>query len=213
MIKIGIVEDNSFLAQSLMKKLKLFEGFSFQFHAVNGLDLLEQLAEGVEVDVILMDIQMPQMNGIEATRAVLQKHPQIKILMLTVVDDDQHIYEAIQAGAVGYLLKESTPQNIYESIKNAMAGGAALSPEVAMKAMKMIQNPNRVQKEKIDFALSTRELDVLQQLCKGLNYKQISNNLDISPNTVRRHTENIYKKLEVHNKVEAMQKAFEYKLV
>lgn len=213
MIKIAIAEDNSFLAQSLINKLGLFDDFKVKFQAVDGEDLLSKLENNSNVDVILMDIQMPNMDGIEATRLITQKYPQIKIIMLTIMDNEQSIYESIKAGAIGYLIKESSPQDLFDSIQEIIKGGAPMSPEIARKAMKIIQNPDVVNKENIDFKLTSREKDVLYHLSKGSNYNQIASNLIISPNTVRRHMENIYKKLEVHNKAEALQVAYQNNLV
>ncbi|MDG1331680.1 MAG: response regulator transcription factor [Crocinitomicaceae bacterium] len=213
MIKIALAEDNSFLSNSLINKLGLFDEFKVKYHAVNGQELLVKLQDDSNIDVILMDIQMPEMNGIQATKAIAQKYPQIKVIMLTILDEDQTVYEAIQAGAIGYLVKESSPQEIYDGIIQSLSGGAALSPNIALKAMKIIQNQGEMSKEASNFDLSERELQVLQQLTKGLNYKQIASNLIISPNTVRRHLENIYKKLGVTNKVEATQKAYRNNLV
>lgn len=213
MIKIAIAEDNSFLAHSLINKLGLFDDFKVKFHAFNGQELIAKLQNDSNVDVVLMDIQMPEMNGILATQEITKKYPHIKIIMLTILDEDQTVYEAIQSGATGYLVKESGPQEIYDAIVQTIKGGAALSPNIALKAMKIIQNPESVNKERSDFNLSERELQVLQQLTKGLNYKQIASNLIISPNTVRRHQENIYKKLGVTNKVEAVQLAYKHHLI
>lgn len=213
MVKIALAEDNGFLADSLIKKLGLYDDFQVKFHAYDGQELLDLLAKDANVHIVLMDIQMPGMNGVEATKAVNDRYPNIKVIMLTVLDDEQSIYEAIQAGAVGYLLKESSPEDIRKAVVEAVEGGASMSPSVAMKAMKMIQQPDSIQQEEVDFKLSPREVDVLKQLSKGLNYRQIAVNLFISPNTVRRHTENIYQKLKVHNKAEALQVAYRYRLV
>lgn len=213
MIKIAIAEDNSFLAQSLNNKLGLFDDFKVKFHAVDGEELISKLEINSNVDVILMDIQMPNMDGISATKIISQKFPQIKIIMLTVVDSEQSIYESIQAGAIGYLVKESSPQEIYDSIYEILDGGAPMSPEIARKAMKIIQNPDIITKEQLNFNLTVREKEVLYHLSKGSNYNQIASNLTISPNTVRTHIEKIYKKLEVHNKAEAIQIAYQNKLV
>lgn len=213
MIKIAVAEDNSFLAQSLINKLGLFDDFKVKFHAIDGEDLLANLEVNSNLDVILMDIQMPNLNGIEATQQVSQKYPHIKIIMLTVIDDEQSIYESIKSGAIGYILKESSPQEVFDSIHEIMNGGAPMSPEIARKALRIIKNPESLQEEALDFNLSTRETDVLNQLCSGLNYQQIASNLIISPNTVRRHMENIYKKMEVKNKAELVQKAYKYRLI
>ncbi len=213
MIKIALAEDNSFLAQSLINKLGLFDDFKVKFHAIDGEDLLASLELNSNVDVILMDIEMPNLNGVLATQEVSKKYPHIKVIMLTVVDDEQSIYESIKSGAIGYLLKESTPKEIFDSIHEIMEGGAPMSPEIARKALRIIQNPGGIEDDQVDFNLSKRENEVLKQLCTGLNYQQIAANLIISPNTVRTHIENIYKKMEVKNKAELVQKAYKHRLI
>ncbi|MFK8037135.1 MAG: response regulator [Crocinitomicaceae bacterium] len=213
MIKIAIAEDNSFLANSLINKLGLFDEFKVKFHVLNGELLISKLDSDSNIDIILMDIQMPTMDGIQATKIIAQKYPQIKIIMLTVLDSEQAIYESVKNGAVGYLVKESKPEEIKFSIEQAINGHASMSPSITLKAMKIMQNPDSISEEKKDFNLSRRETEVLSQLCKGLNYNEIANNLFISPNTVRRHIENTYKKLEVSNKAQAVQTAFENRLV
>ena len=213
MIKIALAEDNGFLAASIRQKVELFADLEFVFHASNGEQLLEQMKEHEGIDVILMDIQMPEMDGIEATRQVLRSHKDVRVIMLTVLDSEQSIYEAIKTGASGYLLKESGPDEIHSAIVQATQGGASMSPTVAMKAMQMIQDPERVARESPEFDLSDREQEVLRHLSDGLNYKQIASLLFISPHTVRRHIENVYQKLGVHNKAEALQIAYRYRLV
>lgn len=213
MIKIAIAEDNSFLANSLINKIGLFEDLQVKFLAVDGEDIVHKLAKDANIDVVLMDIQMPNMNGIEATQIITNKYPQIKIIMLTIMDSEQAIYDSIKAGAVGYLIKESKPQEIYEAIIRSMEGAATLSPTIAFKAMNIIRKPENISDEKEDYGLSGRELDVLVQLSKGLNQYEIGSNLSISPNTVRKHTENIYKKMQVNNKAEALQLAYQNRLV
>ena len=213
MIKIALAEDNNFLAHSLINKLGLFDEFKVKFHAFDGEELLSTLQTDSNIDVILMDIQMPVMDGILATEKVTKLYPHIKVIMLTVLDTEQSIFEAIRAGAIGYLVKESSPQDIYDSIHEILQGGAPMSPSVARKAMKIIQNPNVVEAQTKNFNLSERESQVLKHLCNGLNYNQIASNLIISPNTVRRHIENIYKKLDVNNKSEAQQLAYQFNLV
>ncbi|TRX41513.1 response regulator [Flavobacterium restrictum] len=209
MIKIAIVDDNSFLIKAAQEKLSFFEDFSLKFSADNGFDLVEKLEKNHNVDLILMDIEMPKMNGIDATCFVKQKYPQIKIIMLTVFDNDENIFNAIKAGADGYLLKEVNPKELHQGILDTMNGGATMTPSIAMKTLKLFRNP-------IDFAvvancedikLTTREIEVLEQLSKGLKYNLIADNLFLSVGTIRKHIENIYTKLQVHNKLEAIQKA------
>lgn len=216
MIKIAIAEDNSLLAKSIEEKLGFFQDeIKFKFRGINGKDLIKKLELDYNVDVILMDIQMPEMNGIEATEIISNKFPHIKIIMLTVLDDENYIFKAIQAGANGYILKDEPPKKLLESIIEINQGGAPMSAGIALKAMKLLRNPIEkdefISDEKID--LTIREAEVLNHLSKGFDYKQIAEFLSISPATVRKHIENIYIKLQVHNKVEAIQKATKHRLI
>jgi DNA-binding NarL/FixJ family response regulator len=215
MIKIAIAEDNVFLLAAVKEKLSFYDDLRFKFHGINGEDLLQKLEQDHNIDVILMDIQMPGMNGIDTTALVKSRHPQIKIIMLTVFDDDENVFNAIRAGADGYLLKETDPGSLHRGIVEIMSGGASMSPSIAMKTLKLLRNP--VTPAPVarpgDVNLSARETGILEQLSKGLNYQQIADNLNIAPPTVRKHIENIYKKLQVHNKMEAVQKASKYGLL
>lgn len=216
MYKIAVAEDNSLLAKSIQEKIGFFgDELRFKFRGINGQDLLQKLAQDCNVDVILMDIQMPEMNGIEATKRVVEKYPHIKVIMLTVLDDENHIFQAIQAGANGYILKDEPPHKLLSGILEIMQGGAPMSTGIALKALRMLRNPldnpTEELEEKMD--LSARETDVLQQLSKGFVYKQIAENLHISPSTVRKHIENIYVKLQVHNKIDAVSKAQKQRII
>ncbi|MCC4212871.1 response regulator transcription factor [Leeuwenhoekiella parthenopeia] len=214
-VRIAIAEDKFFLAQSLKEKLSFFKDFDLRLTAENGQVLIEKLQEQPNIDLILMDIEMPVLNGIEATSQVKEQFPHIKVIMLTVFDDDIHVFKAIQAGADGYLLKETPPEALKSGIEETLAGGAAMNPTIAMRTLKLLRNPDAVshleQQEQI--ALSQREIEVLEQLAKGLSYTKISENLVVSPSTVRKHIENIYKKLQVHNKLEAVKKARKNNLI
>lgn len=209
MIKIAIVDDNSFLIKAVQEKLSFFEDFSLKFTANNGLDLIEKLESNHNVNLILMDIEMPKMNGIEATEFVKNKYPQIKIIMLTVFDNDENIFKSIKAGADGYLLKEVNPKELKEGIIETLNGGAAMTPSIALKTLKLLREPIIFDDckpcDKVN--LTAREIEVLEQLSKGLKYDAIAQNLFLSAGTVRKHIENIYSKLQVHNKLEAIQKA------
>ena len=212
-IKIAIAEDNSFLLKTILEKLSFFENIEVKFSAFNGLELLEKLEKDSNVHLILMDIEMPKMNGIEAVAQVSQKYPQIKTIMLTVFDDDEHIFKAIQAGASGYFLKEVDPKTLHQGILDTLEGGAAMTPSVAMKALKLLRNPPDFSQPVEEIKLTAREIEILEQTSKGLNYNQIGENLFISPKTVRKHTENIYQKLQVHSKLEAVQKAVKNRII
>ena len=209
MIKIAIVDDNSFLIKTIQEKLSFFEDFMLKFTAFNGLDLIEKLEKNHNIDLILMDIEMPKMNGVEATEIIKNKFPHIKIIMLTVFDNDENIFKSIKAGADGYLLKEVNPKDLNQGINETLNGGATMTPSIAMKTLKLFRNPvvfeNQTNKEQ--YNLTTRETEVLEQLSKGLKYNAIADNLFLSAGTIRKHVENIYAKLQVHNKLEAIQKA------
>ena len=215
MIKIAVVEDNSFLIKTVQEKLSFFEDFSLKFTAENGLDLIEKLEKNHNIDLILMDIEMPKMNGIEATERIKNKYPQIKIIMLTVFDNDENIFKSIKAGADGYLLKEVNPKDLYQGIIDTMNGGATMTPSIALKTLKLFREPIVFEEmpNKEEYNLTTREIEVLEQLSKGLKYNAIADNLFLSVGTVRKHVENIYTKLQVHNKLEAIQKAKNNKLI
>jgi DNA-binding NarL/FixJ family response regulator len=214
-IRLAIVDDNSFLIHAIREKLSFFEDIIIKHTALNGAELLAKLEESHHVDIVLMDIEMPILNGIETTQIVKQKYPQIKIIMLTAFDNDENIFNAIKAGADGYLLKEIKPNELYEGIKETLDGGAAMNPSIAMKTLKLLRNPLTIEneKDKEDISLSKREVEVLEQLSAGLSYTMIAQNLFLSPSTVRKHIENIYQKLQVHSKIEAVQKAKRHNLI
>ena len=133
MIKIAIVDDNLFLQKTVQEKLSFFEDVEIKSKSLNGKELLQKLEKNSNLDLILMDIEMPEMNGVEATAEVKKCYPHIKILMLTVFDNDEKIFKSIKAGADGYLLKEINPQELYNSIKETLSGGAAMTPSIALK--------------------------------------------------------------------------------
>lgn len=208
MIKVAIVDDNIFLQKTVQDKLSFFDTIEIKFKANNGEDLLGKLEKNHNIDLILMDIEMPKMNGIEATENVKNKYPQIKIIMLTVFDNDENIFNSIKAGADGYFLKEVNPEELYHGIQETLNGGAAMTPSIALKTLKLLRDPivfDNINKE--EYNLSIREIEVLEQLSKGLTYNLIAENLFLSVGTIRKHVENIYTKLQVHNKLEAIQKA------
>lgn len=209
MISVVLVDDNSFLINSTLEKLSFFEDIDIKFTANDGKELLTKLIKDSKVDLILLDIEMPEMDGIEVTQAVKSNYPQIKVIMFTTFDNDENIFKAIKAGADGYLLKEISPNNLYNSIKETLNGGASMTPSIAMKTLRLFRNPIDIDLyvEKEDVNLSVREIEVLEQLSSGIKYEAIGCNLNLSTGTIRKHVENIYKKLQVHNRLEAIQKA------
>lgn len=204
--RIAIVDDNNFLIKSVKDKLSFYPDVTIAFIANDGQQCLNKLEVDARIKLILMDIEMPRLNGIEATALIKQKYPQIKIIMLTVFDDDVNIFKAIQSGADGYLLKETSSPELYKAILQTLEGGAAMTPSIALKTLKLLRSPLAVDEKtnEENIQLSGREVEVLEQLAAGLPYTAIADNLFISPSTVRRHIENIYKKLQVHSKMEAV---------
>lgn len=215
MIRIAIVDDNTFLQKTIQDKLSFFADVEVRMKVIHGQDIIEKLEKNHNLDLILMDIEMPKLNGIEATAIIKSKFPQIKIIMLTVFDNDENIFKAIKAGADGYFLKEVNPQELYNGIQETLSGGAGMTPSIALKTLKLLREPlvfdDSIAKEEI--SLTSREIEVLEQLSKGLKYNAIAENLFLSPGTIRKHVENIYTKLQVHNKLEAIQKAKNNKLI
>lgn len=213
--KIAVIDDNNFLIKSVRDKLSFFDETTISFTANNGIECLEKLAVNRLIDLILMDIEMPKLNGIETTALVKQKYPQIKIIVLTVFDDDENIFNAIQAGADGYLLKDTEPKELYNAILQTREGGAVMTPSIALKTLNLLRSPleEKTEEEDETIKLTNREIEVLEQLATGLPYTSIAENLIVAPSTVRRHIENIYHKLQVHSKIEAIALARKKRLI
>lgn len=208
MIKVAIAEDISKIANALKEKVELSPDFQITFMAKNGREIRDYIFQGNRPDVIIMDINMPEMDGISATRLITEQLPSIKIIMSTVFDDQQYLFDAIMAGACGYLLKDEPPVKIHKSIFEALEGGAPMSSIIAQKSLQLIRrNSESKVIVQADFELTKRELEILEEISKGLTYDQISDRLYISNGTVRKHIENIYRKMKVHNKIEAIEKA------
>lgn len=206
-VKIAIAEDKRDLREALKVNLGYFTEIEVVFTAANGDDIVNK-CDAVRPEVILMDIEMPVMNGIEATKKIKEKFPEIKVLMLTVFDDDTRIMEAIIAGANGYLLKEEHPGKIVDAVQHLMEGGAPMSTSIAVKTLNILRcqhSQNEVSKD--EFGISEREMQVITRMANGQNYNEVSDSLMISPKTVRNHIQNIYTKLQVNSKLEAIDKA------
>lgn len=206
-IAISIAEDNHFALRACLQKLATAPQFKVVFKSANGRELVDGLAAH-PTDVVLMDIEMPLLNGVDATAELKKRYPQIKVIMLTTFDDDERIFQAILAGASGYLLKEESAEALVAAIQDVLNGGAAMSAGIALRVLTMMRRAAPAPQPEVDFGLTTREMELLEQLKAGLTYERIADNLSISSGTVRKHIENIYRKLRVNNKVEAVQKAF-----
>src|SRR5258705_1298930 len=210
-IRVTIFEDNNSLRQSLYQLINGSDGFKCMGAFEDCLNLIKNI-EDTKTDVVLMDIQMPGINGIEAVGMLKEKYPGLKILMQTIFEDNEKIFNSILAGASGYILKNSSPSRILDFIKETYEGGAPMSPSVATKVMKMVvdQSPNA---KVNNFNLTEREKEILSCLVKGMSYKLIADACFISIDTVRGHIRSIYEKLHVHSKGEAIATAIRSKIV
>jgi len=212
-IRIVVAEDNAFALQVILDKLRNASDVVVCATVTNGQDLMRKIPDLGRIDLILMDIEMPVMDGIEATRQLKAQFPGIKVLMLTIFDDDENIYNSILAGADGYILKEERGDKILACMTETLEGGAGMSAGVAARVLRMMKNAPAPTTSNQHFDLTPREIEILEQLKAGLSYEKIGENLFISYGTVRKHIENVYRKLQVHNKVEAVQKAIKANLV
>ncbi len=210
MIKVALYEDNDTLRTSLSSLLQSSEEFEFLGAYNSPVDILLHCKKTLP-DVILMDVDMPILNGIEATKIVKEHFPEVNVLILTVFEDKAKLFSALQAGASGYLLKKSKVMEIVEAIHEIYHGGSPMTPEIARKVLEYFNQPKITQSE--ENALSDREIDILKCLVDGDSYKMIAANCFISMGTVRSHINNIYKKLHVNSKSEAVVKALRDKLV
>lgn len=204
MIKIAIVEDNNALRQSLTNLLNQTEGMKCVASLNNLLNVVSELNKS-EPDIVLMDIGLPNISGIEGVRTVKENFNTIEVLMFTVFEDVDKIFEALKAGASGYLLKKSSPEEITEAIRSLYYGGSPMSASIARKVILSFQNNNTHPRE--DFQLTTRENEILYSLVDGLSYKKIAEKYFISISTVRTHICHVYEKLHVNSKAQAVAKA------
>ena len=210
-IRVTIFEDSESLRTSLFHVINESPGFKCVGAHEDCLNLMEDIAKD-KPDVVLMDIQMPGINGIEAVIMLREKYPLLKILMQTIFEDNDKIFQSILAGASGYILKNTSPARILEFIKETYEGGAPMSPSVATKVLKMVADQSTPTKQ-INFNLSDREKEILSSLVEGMSYKMIADACFISLDTVRSHIKNIYEKLHVHSATEAVAKAIDQKIV
>lgn len=203
MIKVAIVEDNKDVRNNLIKIFELLGEVEVQLVAENGKELLQKLASGIRPEVILMDVEMPEMDGIEATREAKNLYPNIPIVILTVVNQRDNVFNALKNGANGYILKGEKPKAILEAVKQAKEGRLPMTPEIAALTIEFFTNQRTSTLTKEDYDLTKRESEILDYLCKGMSYKSIADQCHISQRTVNTHIENIYRKLNVHSAVEA----------
>ncbi len=204
-IKVSIVEDLTEVREGLAelvssdRELSMIGSFGDAESAVDKLPKLQ-------ADIVIMDINLPGMSGIDCIKSVKEKCPNTQFIMFTVYENDEKVLQALQAGATGYLLKRTEPQRIIESIKELNQGGSPMSSNIARKVLNIFLDTKKANKKEI---LSNRENEVLQLLADGLLYKEIAERLQIVHGTVRQHIHNIYEKLHVQNRTEAVNKYFE----
>jgi DNA-binding NarL/FixJ family response regulator len=204
-ITVAIVEDLDEVRDGLKNFLSLSEEFSVLDTFKTAEEALYEVPR-MKPDVVIMDISLPGMNGIECIRQIKDKTPSTQFMMFTVYENDEKVFEALKAGASGYLLKNTGLVQLVESLKELHQGGSPMSANIARKLVTLFRD-NQKQTEALEI-LSVRENEVLQLLAKGLLYKEIANALSISVATVRQHIHKIYEKLHVQNRTEAINKAF-----
>ena len=209
-INVAIIEDHREFRDYLTALISGTEGFEClgSFRSVE--DALPKVNAHVP-DVILLDIGLPGMNGIDGIRLMKERHPDVLFLTLTIHDDDERIFDALCAGASGYLLKKTQPGQLIESVKEAAQGGAPMSPEVARRVIRLFRDlrpPDRA-----DYNLTPHEIRILKLLVEGHNYETAATKLGVKPTTINFHLQNIYQKLQVHSKTEAVAKALRNRLI
>ena len=204
MAQVGIIEDNKKIRQLMQRYLDMQEDMSCPVATESVEEMLDYLTTYPHPNVLLMDIQLPGMSGIEGMKIIQQKYPDIEIIMLTVYHDSHKIFDSLKAGASGYLLKHTSLPEIKDAIDLLMQGGAPMSPQIARKVITHFNDRGQKQQES---NLTNREQDIVNGLVDGLSYKLIADRLDISIDTVRAHIRNIYKKLHVNSKAEVIAKS------
>ncbi len=209
-IKTAVVEDMRDIRDGLTTLINFTDGFRCTGSYPSMEEALARLPGNVP-DVLLSDIGLPGMSGIEGIRILKQRFPEMQILMLTVYDDDDRIFDALCAGASGYLLKRTPPAKLLENIREAMSGGSPVSPEVATRVIKFFREFHNPERE--DYALTPHETRLLKLLTEGYNYQTAAEKLGVSYNTIKFHVRHIFDKLQVHSKSEAVLKAMRDRLV
>src|SRR3954463_1246204 len=212
-IRVLICDDHALFRRGLIMVLESEEGIDVVAEAEDGQEAIRKVDE-VAPDVILMDVRMPRMSGIEATRAISDTAPAAKVLMLTVSDDEQDLYEAVKAGATGYLLKEISIEEVANAIRAVVTGQSLISPSMASKLLSEFNNLAKQAQQKVLVPkLTDRELQVLKLVAQGMSNREVAEDLFISENTVKNHVRNILEKLHLHSRMEAVVYAVREKLL
>ena len=204
-----LYEDNTRLRQSMEMLLDEASGYKVTGSFSDCDNVIDDL-KNCNPEMVIMDIDMPGIGGIEGVKRIKQNYPEVKVVMHTVFDDDNRIFESICAGADGYLLKNTAPLKLIQMLEDLMQGGAAMSPFVAQRVFQYFRQNNKVNDE---FHLTAREKEILELLVKGNSYKMIADKTGISIDTVKKHLQNIYHKLHVNCGTEAVAKALQHKII
>jgi len=212
MIRVAICDDQEIVCQGLSTILNNDPDIQVVGTANNGFEVLE-LVEKQQPDLVLMDLKMPEMNGIQATQKIKSTYPQVKVLVLTTYDDDEWLFDAIRAGAAGYLLKDTPSTTIIQAIKGTLDGETYLDPNIAGKVMSSAARQNQTPVSRFQIQLSEREMEVLQLMARGLTNADIARELYLSEGTVRNYTSTILTKLGVNDRTQAVIAALRYGLV
>jgi len=205
-IKVALFEDNPLLRDSLVQLINASEGLICTGAFPDCSNLMRKV-ESAKPDVILMDIDLPGMNGIEAVGQINQTYPDMVIIMQTVFNDNERIFQSITAGASGYLLKNTSPARILEAIREAATGGAPMTPSIAHKILDVFRSKKPALPAKEQSQLNERQQEILECIFNGMSYKLIGEKLFVSVDTVRYHVKNIYETLHVHSRDELISKA------
>jgi RNA polymerase sigma factor (sigma-70 family) len=206
-IRVSIVEDNHFIRMALEQILMNAVGYDVVALYGSGEEAVDKIPDEIP-DVVLMDINMGKMSGIEAVRIIKEKCPSIQFMMCTVYEDDEKIFDALAAGASGYILKKTKSAELVAAIRDLYEGGAPMSGQIASRVVASFRKREESRDIVLLESLSAREHEILEFLVKGRLYKEIASTLGISQETVRKHVYNIYKKLHVNNRVEAYNKFY-----
>lgn len=205
-IRLMLVDDHTVVRDGLASMLSSQEDFEVAGHANNGREAVERVA-ALRPDVILMDLRMPEMGGVDAMRAISSERPDTRFIVLTTYDDDDHIFQAIEAGAKGFLLKDTSREDLFEAVRAVHRGESGIEPGVAARVLDRFAQLSRQEIQAP--LLSERELEVLQLMAKGSANKEIASALTISDSTVKTHIANIFQKLDVRGRTEAVTHALQ----
>jgi DNA-binding NarL/FixJ family response regulator len=202
-IRVAIVDDQRLFTRGLSGLVEMLPGIEVVGVAYDGEEAIT-LCRGEEPDVVLMDISMPKLDGIEATRAIKDLLPQTAVIILTGHEEDEHVFEGIKAGAQGYLLKDSEPEDLSRAIHTVWAGDTIIAPDLAQKMLRTFEGERSGTPQLAPPPLTERELEVIKALAQGMSDRQIARSLGISEKTVRNHTSNIYRKLHIFDRTQAV---------